>query len=45
MHRHGIWNLDQWQYVPFYVDKLQEFHQTSCHSPVALAANLRFDVH
>ncbi len=28
----------------FYVDKLQEFHWTSCCSPVALKANLLFDV-
>ncbi len=37
--------LDQCQCVTFYVDKLQEFHQTSCHFPVALKANLLFDVH
>ncbi len=29
----------------FCVDKLQEFHQTCYHSPVALEANLLFDVH
>jgi hypothetical protein len=39
------WHLDQYQCVPFCVDKLQEFHKTSCHSHVALEANLPFDVH
>jgi hypothetical protein len=29
----------------FYVDTLQEFHQTSCRCHVALEPNLLFDVH
>jgi hypothetical protein len=44
MHRLGIW-INVNVYLFFYVDKCQEFHQTSCHSPVALKANLLFDVH
>ena len=39
------WQLDQCQCVPFCVDKLQEFHWTSYHFPVALKASLLFDVH
>ena len=31
--------------IPFYVDKLREFHRTSYCFPVALGANLLFDVH
>ncbi len=37
-------HLDQCQCVPFCVDKLQEFYRTSYCSPVALKANLLFDV-
>jgi hypothetical protein len=39
------WHLGQCQCVPFCVDKIQEFHQTSYYFPVALKANLLFDVH
>ncbi len=39
-----LWHLDQCQCVPFCVDKLHEFHWTSYCSPVALKANLLFDV-
>ncbi len=39
------WHLDQCQYVPFCVDKLQEFHWSSYYFSVALKANLLFDVH
>ncbi len=43
MHRLGIWiNVNVYL---FYADKHQEFHQTSFCSPVALKANLLFDVH
>ncbi len=42
MYRLGIWiNVN----VYLFVDKLQGFHQTSCHFLVALKANLIFDVH
>jgi hypothetical protein len=39
------WHLGQCQWLPFYVDLCQEFHQTSFCSPIALKANLLFDVH
>jgi hypothetical protein len=39
------WNLDQCQCVPFYVDKLQEFHRTSYRFLVAFEANLFFNVY
>ena len=43
MHRLGIW-INVHVYL-LYVDKLQEFHQTSCCFPVALKASLLSDVH
>ncbi len=44
MHRLGIWIYVN-VYLFLYVDRRQESHQTSCPSPVALKANLLFDVH
>ncbi len=38
------WHLGQCQCVPFCVDKLQEFHQTSYCFAVVLEANLHFNV-
>ncbi len=43
--RYGLECTGSSQYEPYDVDKFQVFHQTSCHSPVALKANLLFDVH
>jgi hypothetical protein len=39
------WHLDQCLCIPVYVDKFKVFYQTSGCSPVALEANMIFDVH